>query len=174
MKQFFTFLAAVLLSGSTYSQQYDFTSKSEINIDANIDISKAIQISNLDDIYNEVGLHYIGYGYWVAVGIKDNGNYNYNYPWNVTGKYQETVAKQGTSIVDEHYSKRKFKQNGKIYVKVKCTFLHRGDWNHFPIMTRSEYLKRIQSNKELLEFGLMSQSKYDEELRHIKYNIEYY
>ncbi len=172
-------IPAVLLFSflSAHSQRYDFTSKSEISVDASIDINKAIQISNTDAIYNDVGLHYIGYGYWVAVGIKkDNFDYYYNKPHMVTDNIpkENDLPVQGGKIDKMHHSKRKFYQNGAQYVKVKSTFLHKSNGNFYPIMSRSEYMDVVRQNKELLEMGLMSQAKYEKELEKIKYNIENY
>jgi hypothetical protein len=39
-------------------------------------------------------------------------------------------------------------------------------------MKKSEYLEIIRKNKELLEYGLMEQSQYDDELEDIKHNIK--
>jgi hypothetical protein len=155
-----------LISFSIYSQQYDYQSKSEINIDASIDISKAIQITNLDEIYSQQGLHYIGYGYYTSVGINQDKTTAYSIAYN---KMNMNYCK----AKEETKSERTFYQNGKRYYFYRYTWRRVSDWNHYPVMKKSEYLETIRKNKELLEYGLMEQPQYDKELAQIKHNIKY-
>jgi hypothetical protein len=154
-----------LISFSIYSQQYDYQSKSEINIDASIDISKAIQITNLDKIYSQQGVHYIGYGYYTSVAIDTH----------------KGTAEGNADRGDMYYCKafevtrsgRTFYQNGKRYYFSRYTWRRVSSQNHYPVMKKSEYLETIRKNKELLEYGLMEQPQYDKELANIKHNIKY-
>lgn len=172
MKKLIISVIFLFTSLNAYSQRYDFTSKSEISVDASIDINKAIQISNTDAIYDDIGVHYIGYGYWVAVDVRKWAFFQGRFG-TVTNDIIGRHKFEGR-IENKNHSTRKFYQNGTNYVKVKTTFLHVSDWDFKPIMTRSEYINVNRQNKELLEMGLMSQAKYDKELESIKYHINRY
>jgi len=50
--------------------------------------------------------------------------------------------------------------------------IYRNSSNGLPMLSRSEAVSKLRENKELLELGLMSQKKYDEELIVIKRSIE--
>jgi hypothetical protein len=152
-----------LTSFSIYSQQSDSQSKSEITLDASIDIN----LINLDKIYDQQGLHYIGFGYYTAVAIASSKTRSTADASNMT-QMSYCIAKEVRS------STRIFNQNGKDFYFTRVTWFRVSDYNHYPMMKKSEYIETLNKSKELLAFGLMEQSQYDKEFKNIKYNVKYY
>jgi len=144
-----------LFTVNAQSDEYDFKSKN--------DIEAAIQTTNLNDIYNQAGIHSLGYGYYVATAIDR---------WDsrlAAGNLIRTWKKKGNKDIISNTS-FEFRQNGKNYSITKLVFLHGSGWG--PVLNRKEAIEVISENKELLKLELMTQAKYDTELERIKLMLE--
>ena len=153
------------------SQDYDFTSKSV----SEIDIDMAIEMIDTDEIFNSEGVRYLGNGiytstaiseyYWSREDIQSSAFSNLR---NYIFKWSNCLS---ATTDDERYTFRKFKQNGKTYgaaTSVARVVIGWSSANDFPILNRDECVRRAKENKELLEMGLITQSKYDKDLKWIK------
>ena len=143
-----------LFSVNAQSYKYDFKAK--------VDIEAAIQTTDLNDIYNQVGVHSLGYGYYVATAIgrrdADIKAYNLVNSYNKQGTTTERISK--TSF--------QFRQNGQNYTLTKIIFLHKDNWYWYPVLTRREAIEVVSEMKELLELDLITQQEYNEEFEKIK------
>jgi len=151
-KLLFLFFVTFVFQLNAQSYKYDFKSK--------VDIEAAIQTTDLNDIYNQVGVHSLGYGYYVATAI---------------GKGNAAKIKARNLITDFRYftneiskSSFQFRQNGQNYELVKIVFLQINQSIGYPVISRSEAIEVVSEMKDLLELGLISQKEYDEEFEKIK------
>ena len=157
-KLLFLFFVTFVFQLNAQSYKYDFKSK--------VDIEAAIQTTNLNNIYNQVGLKYLGYGYYLGTAIskKNRGTKAVVKARN----YASDISKQGytTDIITS--TKFEFRQNGETYELAKCVILLKHGSTWYPSINRSEAIEVVSEMKDLLELGLISQKEYDEEFEKIK------
>jgi hypothetical protein len=145
-----------LFTINAQSYKYDFKSK--------VDIEAAIQTTNLNDIYNQVGVHRLGYGYYVGTVIgKKGGNISV-----LSSNLGSELSKQGTTTDIISNSEFQFRQNGQNYILAKTVFLHKHGSSWYPILSRREAIEVVSEMKKLLELELMTQEEYDEEFKKIR------
>lgn len=155
---FFLFVSCSFYVSKVNAQKYDFSQK--------IDIEAEIQITDLNDIYNQVGMRYLGYGYYSCVEIISGRNRG--------GCDTRTIDIQGTIIDTVGEREYRFTDNGSRKTVRKTIYFQKAGWNHYPIIKKYEAIKIIKENKELLELGLLTQERYDDELKKIKYVLNSY
>ena len=135
------------------AQGYDYSQK--------IDINAVMSVTNLDNIYNRVGMSYIGYGYYLIVYTNLNSS-----PW------PEVPRGYRAEVVNE--SSFKFNDNGKTKKLTKQIVLVRRGYAGFPLMKRYEVIELVKENKELLELGVLTQEKYDRDLKNFRSLLNQY
>ena len=153
---FFLFVSCLFYSTEVNAQYYDYSHK--------IDIDASIQITNMNDIYNQVGLRYLGYGYYLCTAIKSS-------PTSGAWCSNSILNKAGTTYDTVEVNRYKFTEGGRRKEVYKYILLHRNQG--FPYIKRYEAIEIIKENKELLELGLITQEKYDKELKSIQRHLEY-
>ena len=151
---FFLFVSCLFYATEVNAQYSDYSHK--------IDIDASIQITNMNNIYNQVGMRYLGYGYYLCTKI---------------GQFRRTgdcskKEQAGTEYHRVTSNSYKFTKRGKTMAVVKTIYLHRNGNDWFPILKRYEAIEVIKENKELLELGLITQKKYDKELKSIQYILK--
>ena len=158
---FFLFVSCSFYVSKVNAQDYDYSQK--------IDVEAEIQITNLNDIYNQVGMRYIGYGYYSCVEIISERSRR-----SRSGCNARTIDIQGTIIDTVGEREYRFTDNGSRKTVRKTIYFQKAFWNHYPLIKKYEAIKIIKENKELLELGLLTQERYDDELKKIKYVLNNY
>ena len=134
-------------------------------IEAEIDFSGAVEITNMNEIYNQVGVHYVGNGYYVSTAISRSG-------------VQNMALRQGNAFAFDlnhiaEMSDGRIRGNyyfdGRMY---KFIFRMVLNGTSFPLLNRSEAIKRARENKELYELGLIGRQKFETDLYYIKKILE--
>ena len=152
---FFLFVSCLFYATEVNAQYYDYSHK--------IDIDASIQITNMNDIYNQIGMRYLGYGYYLCTAIR-SGN-------NGGGCSTDILYKQGTRYDTVEANSYKFTEGGRRKEVIKTIYYHKNSYDFFPHIKRYEAIEIIRENKELLELGLITQEKYDKELKSIQYHL---
>jgi len=149
------------------------TLKYEIN--SKVEIEAALETTDLNSIYNKVGVNSLGYGYYVLTSIETDLRYDTSDYWKTSvSRYQ----RRGVYVEEISRSSFTFRENGqikklkKIVFLQKCVFTRNGESDWYPILTRSEAIEVASEIKDLLELGLMSKNDYDIEMSTIKYMLQ--
>ena len=156
---FFLFIIIQLSNNTVNAQYYDYSHK--------IDIDASIEVTNMNDIYNQLGVRYLGYGYYLCTAISASNRGGFC----DMGSLQ---TMQGTRLRLVRENSYNFTESGKRKSVWKKVYLHKNDWDFFPIIKKHEAIQIIRDNKELLELGLITQEKYDKELKSIQYHLKYF
>ncbi len=157
----------------------DITIKSNSYISGKISISQAISYTNVNEIYDQVGIHYLGNGYYLLC-VMENSRYA------AQNKFRDNIRmlidqyKPGTVYESVFHLKPLNETERRVGRKLLIKRIIRLTQtvgapnytsNDFPMLTRDDAISRLKDNKELLELGLMTQKKYDRELVGIKRSI---
>jgi len=148
------------------------SNKYEIN--SKVEIEAALETTDLNSIYNKVGVNSLGNGYYVLTSIKTDLRYDTTDYWKTSvSSYQ----RRGVYVEEISRSSFIFRENGqnkkliKIVFIQKCKFKRNGEQAWYPMLTRSEAIEVASEIKNLLELGLLSQYDYDIEMSDIKYML---
>jgi len=155
---FFLFIVIQLSYNTVNAQNYDYSHK--------IDIDASIEVTSMNDIYNQLGVRYLGYGYYLCTAISASNRRGYC----DMGSLQ---TMQGTSLDQVTQNSYNFTERGTRKSVWKTVYLHKSGWDWFPIIKKHEAIEIIRDNKELLELGLITQEKYDKEFKSIQRVLKY-
>ena len=108
---FFLFVSCLFYSTEVNAQYYDYSHK--------IDIDASIQITNMNDIYNQIGLRYLGYGYYLCTAIRSGNN---------GGCSMDIFYEQGTTYDTVEANSYKFTEGGRRKEVVKIIYLHKNQY----------------------------------------------
>ena len=162
----------------------DITINSNSYISGKISISQAISYTNVNEIYDQVGIHYLGNGYYLLC-VMENSRYSAQYKFMdnirmLLDQYKSGTVYEGVNPLNETERRVGRKWLIKRIIRLTQTEAfcseenpcgYQVTSNDFPMLTRDDAVSRLKDNKELLELGLMTQKKYDRELVGIKRSI---
>ncbi|WP_088323660.1 hypothetical protein [Polaribacter tangerinus] len=169
MKKKLTILLLIIMYVPLSAQTY--------KIEQEIDINGALEITNMNSLYNQIGVHYIGNGYYVSTSGATYGRFNPR----ISALHQaedyinsinsdnlsinfSSMIKTGSNSIAGNY----IYVGEKKFFKYVFRLLIDGYNISFPYLSRTEAISRAKENKELLELGLINKKKYDYDLFFIK------